>query len=165
MGELLERYASLAYGEGCRIVATHRWLAERGLRPVPFETLALFSRSQVAQKDFAYTEFTADTPVGWFGGVDLLDGSPVYMPGPLVSLGYRAKPGEALGSFYATSSGCAVGTSSDAALLAGLLEVIERDAVMIRSVRFAFHLPGWTSMLRNCLAGGRAKGSTFVSMI
>jgi ribosomal protein S12 methylthiotransferase accessory factor len=131
MGELLERYASLAYEGTGRTVSSFRALANRNYRSVPFETLALFSREQLTP-GFPYAEFTEDTVVTWFEGTDLTNGSPIYVPGQLISLGYVPGAHEVAACFYSTSSGCALATSVEGALLAGLLECIERDAVMIR---------------------------------
>jgi len=138
MGELLERYASLAYGGTDRIVSSHRALRSRGERVVSLDWLSLFSHEQLLTPGFAYTEFTEDTPLAWLAGTDLLNGSAVYLPDQLVSLGYSPHPGALATCFYTTSSGCAVATSAEGALLGGLLECIERDAMMIR---WYAHLP------------------------
>jgi ribosomal protein S12 methylthiotransferase accessory factor len=132
MGELLERYAAFAYDGADRILLSYSELLERGRRPVPFETLTHFSREQCRSKGFAYGEFTEATRIGWVKGTDLLDGSPTYVPGQLVSLGYVHSSDEMPPCFYSTSSGCALATSVEEALLKGILESIERDAVMIR---------------------------------
>jgi ribosomal protein S12 methylthiotransferase accessory factor len=132
MGELLERYASFAYEGTGRIVSSWSALRESGRRSVPFETLTLFSRDQLLTQGFPYTEFTEDTPVAWFDGTDLENGSPIYVPGQLISLGYAPGASEVSTCFYSTSSGCALATSAEEALVAGLLECIERDAVMMR---------------------------------
>jgi ribosomal protein S12 methylthiotransferase accessory factor len=132
MGELVERYASLAYDGTGRIVCSHKMLVSRGCRAAPLDSLALFSPKQLATPGFAYAEFTEDTAVGWIEGTNLADGSSIFVPGHLVSLGYLPGPYEVSTCFYPTSSGCAVATSVEGALLAGLLESIERDAVMIR---------------------------------
>lgn len=132
MGELLERYAAFAYGDSPRLVASYREIVDRGLRPLPLDHLILFTQMQLAQPGFAYKEFTAETPVGWFEGLSLGDGRPTYVPGQLVSIGYRVSQAEVPNIFYATSSGCAVASSAASALLSGLLELIERDAIMIR---------------------------------
>jgi len=94
--------------------------------------LCLHSGEQFLSPEFAPSKFTEDTHVGWFEGTSLIDGSPIYVPGQLVALGYVPGRAEASKCFYATSSGCAVGRSLESALLAGLLECIERDALMIR---------------------------------
>src|ERR1700724_619725 len=43
MGELLERYASLAYQSDDKVVTTHKALRETGERVVPLEALCLFT--------------------------------------------------------------------------------------------------------------------------
>lgn len=131
MGELLERYAAFAYDGTDRIVSSYRELLERGHRSVRFETLTHFSREQCRSKGFAYREFTEATRIGWVKGTNLLDGSPTYVPGQLVSLGYIHCSDEIPPCFYSTSSGCALATSVEEALLKGILESIERDAIMI----------------------------------
>jgi ribosomal protein S12 methylthiotransferase accessory factor len=132
IGELLERYAALAYQGNGRITSSFNGLAGRGYQPVPFETLTLFSREQYLTPGFPCREFTKETPLTWFEGIDLCSGSAVYVPGQLISLGYVPDAGEVAGCFYSTSCGCALATSVEGALLTGLLEFIERDAVMVR---------------------------------
>jgi ribosomal protein S12 methylthiotransferase accessory factor len=131
MGELAERYASLACDGATRIVSSHKALVGQGHRVVPFEALALFTREQLTTPGFRYAALTEDTPIGWLEGTDLMGGSPVYVPGELVSFGYVPGRDEVPGCFYPTSSGCACSNSIAGAVLAGLLELIERDAVMI----------------------------------
>jgi ribosomal protein S12 methylthiotransferase accessory factor len=132
MGELLERYACLAYDGGDRAVTTHRALCRSGENVVPFETLALFSEEQRRAPNFRYASFDEDSPLGWVVGTNLLDGSSMRVPGQLVSFGYVPDAAEISPCFYPTSSGCATGESVEHALLSALLEVIERDAIMIR---------------------------------
>jgi thiazole/oxazole-forming peptide maturase SagD family component len=132
MGEFLERYASLAYQGSGRIVASFNTLIRDGYRAVPFEILALFTGEQLSTSGFPYTEFTKDTPVAWFEGTDLLTGLCVHVPGQLIALGFVPGADEVSTCFYPTSSGCALGTSMDGALVAAVLECIERDAAMVR---------------------------------
>ena len=132
MGELVERYASLAFDGPGRIVCSLKTLVSRGHRAVPLDLLTLFSPEQLAAPGFPYAEFTEDTMAGWIEGTNLADGLPTFVPGQLVSLGYLPGPDEVSPCFYPTSSGCALAASVEGALLAGLLESIERDAVMIR---------------------------------
>jgi len=132
MGELLERYAALAYDGTGKVVASYRDLCSGGHKVVPFDYLSLYTREQFQRPGFIFAKFTPDTPLGWFAGTDLTDGSLVYVPGQLISLGYRRAPDEPSTCFYSTSSGCALATSPEGALLGGLLECIERDAFVIR---------------------------------
>jgi ribosomal protein S12 methylthiotransferase accessory factor len=132
MGELLERYASLAYdGAGC-LVSSYNGLMKKGGRAPAFDSLIVFTPEQHATGGFPYAKFTEDTAVGWLEGTELIDGGSTYVPGQLVSLGYRPASGEAARCFYPTSSGCALGTSVSEAVVGALLEVIERDAFMVR---------------------------------
>jgi ribosomal protein S12 methylthiotransferase accessory factor len=132
MGELVERYAFFAYDGSGAIVASFNELIEQGHRPVPLESLTYFSLEQHRSKTFPYAKFTETTRVVWLKGTHLLDGLTSYVPDQLVSLGNSDSPIEMVPLFYPTSSGCAVATSMEEALFNGLLETIERDAIMIR---------------------------------
>jgi ribosomal protein S12 methylthiotransferase accessory factor len=132
MGELLERYSAFACESNGKVVSTYGEMERGRVRTVPFEFLTLFSRKQMETPDFPFVEFTQDTPIAWLEGVDLTTGCPIYVPRQLISLGYAPEPNEISNCFYITSSGCALSTSVEGALVSGLLECIERDAVMIR---------------------------------
>lgn len=132
MGELLERYALFACDGGSPTFASYLELLELGQHPVPLAGLSLFSPEQHSVGNFPYAEFNEATPMAWVKGTNLLNGLPTCVPGQLISLDYfHASEGSAP-FFYPTSSGCAVATSVEEALFKGLLEIIERDAVMIR---------------------------------
>lgn len=131
MGELLERYAFFVYEGTSPVLLSHRELVERGYRSVPFENFVPFSPEQYRSKNFPFSEFTQTSQILWVEGTNLLDGLPSFVPAELLSLSYFSHD-EKLPCFYPTSSGCAVATSVEEALLRGLLESIERDPVMIR---------------------------------
>ena len=131
MGELLERYASFVYEGANRSVASYTEMIERGHRAVPFNYLIRFTPQQHRQKRFPYVEFTKATSVDWVEGVNLLDGEATFVPSQLIL--FDSRQSESLAPcFYATSSGCALATSVKEAVLKGIFELIERDAVMIR---------------------------------
>ena len=132
MGELLERYSAFACRSIGKVVSTYREMERDRLKTVPFELLTQFSRRQLQTPGFPFTEFTVDTRIAWLRGVNLTTGSPSYVPSQLISLGYAPEPDEISSCFYTTSSGCALGTSAEGALVSGLLECIERDSVMVR---------------------------------
>lgn len=70
------------------------------------------------------------TTLGWCTGNRLTDGAPRALPAQLVYLGYHLGSGEPrLGMF--TSSGLCCERTLAAAVLGGLLEQIERDAIML----------------------------------
>jgi ribosomal protein S12 methylthiotransferase accessory factor len=103
--------------------------AELGPEAVEPERFALFSEGQYAQPGFPYAPFDDDTRIYWIRGSSLSNGDIVYLPAQLVFL-LDARPEEApIG--YATSNGLACGSSWEEAVLAGALEVVERDAFML----------------------------------
>lgn len=132
MGELLERYASFAYDGSGRTVMSYTEMIEHGNRPVPLNYLTRFSREQHGHEGFPYAEFTESTRLAWIEGTNLLDGRPSHVPAQLVSLVCDSPNRAGPRCFYSTSSGCAVANSIEEAVFKGLLESIERDAVMIR---------------------------------
>src|SRR5438270_1978262 len=67
-------------------------------------------------------------PIRWTFGVDLVDGEQCAVPADVVTL---AKPPDPLSPFLQTSNGLASGAIFVEALLAGLLEVVERDACAV----------------------------------
>jgi ribosomal protein S12 methylthiotransferase accessory factor len=132
MGELVERYAAFAYDGAGRLVLSYAELMARGHRSAPFELLQPFDDEQYRSPGFPYAAFTPETRVGWLEGTNLLDGRPTYLPGQMVALGYRRAPEETAPCLYPTSSGSALATSVEGAVAKGLLEAIERDAIMVR---------------------------------
>jgi ribosomal protein S12 methylthiotransferase accessory factor len=158
MGELLERYASLAYQGRGRIVASFNELVDDQYQAVPFEVLTLFTDDQLSAPGFPYTKFTKDTRVAWFEGTNLLNGSAVHVPGQLISLGFVPSSDEISTCFYPTSSGCALGTSTSRALTSALLEAIERDAAMVRW--YARLPPPAFEISNEALLGPRVRGQS-----
>jgi YcaO-like protein with predicted kinase domain len=75
--------------------------------------------------------YYADEPLLWVGGQDLLSGRTLWVPHELVSVDFTAPLPMAAGLFQATTNGLAAGNDWREALLHGLYEVIERDAVAL----------------------------------
>ena len=130
LGEALERYAGLCLPpEHETILAT---AAEIGPAAVTPERFALFSESQYGRPGFAFTPFTERTRIRWVPGRSIPDGEPVYLP---LQLAYIWRQSELADGEEAiapgTSSGMAAGLTQDDAILGGLLELVERDAVML----------------------------------
>lgn len=139
IGEALERYsAALVPMERIR-VSTAR---ELGTAAVPPRRFGLFHALQYAQPGFPFAPFTQDTPTSFVDGTSLADGSPALLPAELVFLHPPAAGTKPIG--YATSSGLACGPSFVEAALAALLELVERDAVMVAwSNRLSLPLLSW----------------------
>jgi ribosomal protein S12 methylthiotransferase accessory factor len=120
---------------------TARELGDAAVEP---ERFALFHPSQFGITRFPLVRFTADTVTTFVEGVSLLDGSPAYLPAELV---YLRRPADDLRPIgYATSSGLACGATLPEAVLGALLEVVERDAVMLAwKCRLSLPLLDWSA--------------------
>ncbi len=88
------------------------------------EHFALFTDAQYSSKDFHHKKPNPEDV--WYGEVfSLNDNSPVWIPEGLIGLGSRA----GVSLFPSTSTGLAAGKNIEQALLSGLEEVLERDAL------------------------------------
>ena len=124
LGEAVERYA--AYHLDPRRVSTGP-AAPGAITPAD---CVLYSEAQYAQDGFPFRPWTPDAEISWVGGTDLHSGEPVPLPAALVHLVY---PMPRLEDHFTavTSNGLSAGPTLARAILGGLYEVIERDALMI----------------------------------
>jgi ribosomal protein S12 methylthiotransferase accessory factor len=106
-------------------------LARAGHRGLAPAEVPLFAAAQYVAPGFEFQPFEEDTWLGWVEGSDLLTGEPVWVPAQLVLMYYKPHPDEPMIG-YATTAGLAFQTSQLRAILHGLFEVIERDALNIR---------------------------------
>lgn len=70
-------------------------------------------------------------PILWVEGTGLEDGAPCWLPLETVSTDYSVPSPPGSGWFLATTNGLASGNTREEAILHGLCEVIERDAVAL----------------------------------
>src|SRR5262249_52792617 len=134
LGEAIERY-SIVYqgnerGRKGTIAETH------GISP---ESILLFSQRQyeyreswnASHSEFQWVpnKFDPNQAIHWTEARQILTGSKQYVPSGCCYLGYPFSHEVEYAS--ADSNGCAAGNSPDEAILAGLLELIERDALAI----------------------------------
>ncbi len=128
IGEALERYAGSYVPDAMLVLATAEELGPQAVAP---ERFALFSEAQHRAEGFPFRPFRRDTVVSWVEGFAIPGGEQAWLPAQLVYMPWqRRSPAEApIG--HATSSGLACGPTLEEATLAGLLELVERDAFMI----------------------------------
>lgn len=131
LGEAVERYCG-AFRPEDRICfgAADEIRDTPGPTPVDPSRCALFAVEQYAQEGFPFVPFTAQTPISWINGIDLRTGDGILVPAQIVLLNSRRHPDEPRIA-YGTSSGLACHGSTAEATLLGVLELLERDAVMI----------------------------------
>jgi ribosomal protein S12 methylthiotransferase accessory factor len=127
IGEGLERY-SASFVPSDRLVASS---ADRLPGAVDPDRFALFHETQFADPVFPFRPFRRDTVVSWVSGFCLPGGQPARLPAQLAFLAWERWASTDQRIAYTTSSGLACGPTLEEALLAGLLELIERDAVML----------------------------------
>jgi ribosomal protein S12 methylthiotransferase accessory factor len=140
IGEAIERYAAGYVPEEVLVTASARELGPAAPEPGSF---ALFAPEQHAIPGFPFVRFTSDTRVRWAPAQRLADGAAAWLPAQLVYLGF---PQDEPMIGYATSNGLAASTEWSAAVLAALLELLERDAFMLAwNARLSFPLLDWRS--------------------
>lgn len=126
LGEAVERYS--AYHLDPRRIRLAKWaeVADAALSPAD---LVLYADEQYRAPGFPYARWDPEVPTSWIEGVELPSGRPVALPASLVYLSAPAR-GE---DFFApaTSNGLAAGLSLETAILGGLYELIERDALLL----------------------------------
>lgn len=126
LGEACGCYAAGVYAEDRLVTASRR---ELGARALSVDALIGFSDIQYARMEFPYFRFDPDVRIRWTEGTNLTRKQPLLVPAVLVYLGYEVIT--PLEMFYpCTSTGMAAGRTLAQALLAGLCEVVERDAFM-----------------------------------
>ncbi|WP_370948434.1 YcaO-like family protein [Amycolatopsis sp. cg5] len=126
VAEALERYCSTVYSRDQLIVATADELGDEAL---DLYTLPELSDQELADERQRIGIPRKDRARSWVRGVRLADARPVWIPAELVWLCFDEPGAERLAT--ANSTGCAVHSDPWQALLNGLLEVIERDAISI----------------------------------
>lgn len=127
IGEALERY-SAAFVPAERLVVSSADDLAGAVNPGRF---ALFHDTQFADPTFPFHPFRGDTVVSWVPGFCLPTGRLAYLPAQLAFMAWDRWTSTEPQIAYTTSSGLACAPTLEEAVLAGLLELIERDAVML----------------------------------
>lgn len=129
LGEAVEGYC--AYDIRQQLLrGSYREIAAADPRAVSPHELPLYSPGQYRKYGFRYRPFTEDAPLRWSKGVSAVTGKERILPAGLVYAAYRPEPWETP-LCHTIFGGVASSTSHDAAMLSGLYEVVERDAMMI----------------------------------
>lgn len=125
--EAAERYCLSIYDRGSLRLASYAELAAAGI--------AAFDPAQLSEAQSSLAPANSGSiALAWTAATSLLDGADCLVPAQLVYLPYEFAEGEPVLRDPLTT-GCAAGTSVGPAILRGLLEVVERDATMIRHYR------------------------------
>lgn len=131
--ESLERYSGIFWGEEHRVRASYRSLGEQA---VHMQVLAQFSDDQYARRaetnpralsnqQIVSDPLDDDAEISWTPAWSLTHQRVRYLPTSYCFYGFREPGFQCL----ADSNGCAAGNNLEEAILHGLLELLERDAV------------------------------------
>jgi ribosomal protein S12 methylthiotransferase accessory factor len=127
LAESLERYATCVYSEEQFVWATAE---ELGAEALDLDTCPRCSAAELADPACIVVEPDKRLPMRWVRGISLMSGAPRWIPAVMV---YLHIPALSIGERFTLpiSTGCATHTSVEQALVNGLCEVIERDAIAI----------------------------------
>jgi ribosomal protein S12 methylthiotransferase accessory factor len=124
--EGIERFC-LNANKADTIIESYRHLS-RQFNALSPEECPLFHPDQYPAVGFA--PFTPETVIAWTWGISLPDGEPILVPADFTYLRYPDRPPE--GQLMAViSTGAACGSSAADAVLRGIYEIVERDAIML----------------------------------
>lgn len=137
------RSVSVAQGKGIDADAARasglmesleQWHAEHVSRPLRFSTHSELSTRHrfvdcAGLPRLSIGSFHPDNRMLWIEGEDLIDGGPRLVPFETVHTDFTLPPPAGSGCFLTTSTGLASGNDRLEAILHGIYEVIERDAV------------------------------------
>lgn len=129
VGEAVERYCAALYDVDSLPLFS---ATNAPFSHVPPAAFALHSPEQYSAAGFPWVPFTDRTMVRWTAGVDLVSGSSTMVPAAMVYVPYAYYRGTGDAPIVQPiSTGLACHSTPQAAALAGLCEVIERDAFTI----------------------------------
>ena len=129
IGEAVEAYCSYDIQQPLTL-ASYKEISKSDPHAVSPHELPLYSAAQYEQSGFRFRPFIEDAIVRWGKGVSAISGAERSLPAALVYISYSPLENETP-ICHTIFGGIASGTSYTAALLSGLYEAVERDAMMI----------------------------------
>ncbi|MFZ5825845.1 MAG: YcaO-like family protein [Bacillota bacterium] len=131
IGEVAERYAGNYIGRPL-LRGSYEELTRQGYTLLDPAEVPLYSESQYATRGFPFVALTRDLRINWVEGYSKTRKRPVWVPASLVYVNYFCgEYAQEPPTNFVMFAGIAGGSSLEAAVLSGLLEVIERDATTI----------------------------------
>lgn len=121
VGETMERYSASIYDDDFLIARE----AELPGPAIDVGHCILFTADQQADEAFPFHPYDPERPRAWVEGRDCATGNPIWAPAQMVYLSQGWAPEDVLGQTVSSGLACHIG--DEQAILAGLLELIERD--------------------------------------
>jgi ribosomal protein S12 methylthiotransferase accessory factor len=129
-GESVERYCSAFFDVGSLPVGSAEELRAEGRACVRPEDLYPFADWQYVQPGFPY-ERSDERALRWVEGASAITGEPVLIPASCVYVPYLFDAAVEPFTHMPISTGLAAGRTVDDCIAKGILEILERDALMI----------------------------------
>jgi len=126
VGEAIERYACRLVPYGDLVRGTYRSLARKALDP---RLTVLYDVEQHARRRFPYRRFDPDEPISWVEAHCLTTDTACLLPAVSAYMA-DVDENDRRPLVQQTTNGLACGNTVEEAVLAGLTEVVERDASM-----------------------------------
>src|ERR1700677_1493243 len=127
IAEAMERYSASTFSHDQFLVAS---ASELGAAALDLGMLPVCSMEEYLHPKCPLVDPSKAKPIRWVRGVNLFSGKSIYLPAVLVYL-YAGYQSAAERLSCPITTGCAAHTNYEQALLGGLLEVVERDALSI----------------------------------
>jgi len=124
--ECFERYSCTVYSKEKLIKGSYENLKENALNP---RKISYFTKKQLTKKEFNKYRIKSNDVFHWVKGFSLTSNKEILVPAHLVYWNYTNENEKML--MEPISTGAAAGTTYSAAIIRGILEIIERDAFMI----------------------------------
>lgn len=125
IAEGLERYANMTYLLRDMLYGTSRHIAEKTGTCVEIQDLDLYSEEQYQEEKFPHVRPELDLALWWCSVENLHTGAVTYYPSEFVYLDFPYK------LHYPLSTGTACHSVLEKAMVSAVLEVVERDAMML----------------------------------
>ena len=129
-GESVERYCSAFFDTGSLLQASDAELEASGREYIPTERLYPFAAWQYAEPGFPFEPTTGRT-VRWIEGTSAISGEPALIPASCVYVPYMFDHAVEPFTHMSISTGLAAGRDVEQCIAKGILEILERDALMI----------------------------------
>ncbi|HLJ88659.1 MAG TPA: YcaO-like family protein [Candidatus Angelobacter sp.] len=125
--EGLERYCACIYEESNFVVAAANDLGDEAL---DLDTIPRCSEAELSHPKCPLVRPRNNAPIRWVRGISLMTGKTKYLPVVMVYL-FAGYASAAERFWLPITTGCAAHESYASAILSGILEVVERDALTI----------------------------------
>lgn len=133
LGESIERISGVLafFKEDLEVyTGSYSSLQKAGKNATAPEELPLFADEQYTSPNFFFQPFTHDTEFSWVKGYRLISQEDIWVPLQLV-LFFSISSVKETRIGYASSSGMASHIDESLAIIAGVTEIVERDALML----------------------------------